>query len=62
MTTYTCNICKAEYSHDKGYRHFLDCSWNQIKGRRNAIHQPIDNSKYLAGYGLRLSSNQPAVQ
>ena len=62
MAVYTCNICKAEYSHDKAYRHFLDCSWNQIKERRSAIHKPIDITSFHAGYGLRLSHTGPTIE
>jgi hypothetical protein len=65
MSIYTCNICKEEYSHDKAYRHFLDCSWKQVKEQREAIYKPIDALNYLAGHGVRLyseQSRQPEVQ
>lgn len=59
---HSCPLCKLEYRYNQSYRHFLDCSWNQIKAKRDAIHQPIDNSRHLAGYGLRPQLAQPEVQ
>ncbi len=58
---YTCPECRAEYSHNDSYKHYLSCSYSRKKAHYASLYQPLDSTQYHAGYGLCLNgqSNRP---